>query len=296
MENEGDNVDPDRTANLMPGQVWKPDTKKGSFLAFFESCSMLPEAEFLARFPHPVLLSNNVGTDRATWDKAVVLPVSKAMLGDANEIVVGRDLMCDVVIAHSSVSRRHVAFVKEGDAWFVMDLGAKNGTKLNDTVLEPQVRSKLPRDMAMIDLGGVRLAFNTPRSLFAFIIQIQKLEKREGPRNTSRIMHVHSDIEPEKPEKPEWNASPTAKTDTDLVPIPGALSKTSSGRTTKPLPHAKPGEVTWLKKQVFSVIGTPRRIAWTVGIIVVVIVSAWIYGEKLAFMIFGESHPEWFRR
>ena len=43
------------------------------------------------------------------------------------ETLIGRSPKCEVVIPSESVSRRHAAVISEGDAWFVSDLGSKNG-------------------------------------------------------------------------------------------------------------------------------------------------------------------------
>jgi pSer/pThr/pTyr-binding forkhead associated (FHA) protein len=46
-------------------------------------------------------------------------------------VVIGRGVDSDFVIRDATVSRRHAAIHREGYAWFVEDLGSKNGTRVN---------------------------------------------------------------------------------------------------------------------------------------------------------------------
>jgi hypothetical protein len=279
-------VDPDRTGNFKDVPVWTPDTRRGSFQVFVESCQQLSEKDFLARFPAPTLLSD-VSVERSSWASALLLNVPE---GGGK---LGRDAACEVAIGHGSVSRQHALFSREGDAWFLTDLGSSNGTKLNDKPLEPNVKAKLPRDMAILDFGGVRLTYNTPASLFHFIAQAMKAEGRSGgPRSLGT--------------GPSWNASPHAKTQLFMPAViaPAVAPASGPARPTDRLPQqppkvrpASPKEVqlTFAQRQVQSIAGSPRRILLTLVVIAFIVVSALRYGRPLAFFLFGGSHPEWFR-
>ena len=71
-------------------------------------------------------------------------------------IVIGRGGTADFVVPNPSVSRRHAMVVREGDDWFLEDLGSGNGTFLNDRIISQ--RSTLAnRDQ--IRLGSVVLLF-----------------------------------------------------------------------------------------------------------------------------------------
>lgn len=56
-------------------------------------------------------------------NRAVTGPVN-------NELTVGRDPMCGVALRDGTVSRLHARFCQEGKAWYVEDMGSKNGTRL----------------------------------------------------------------------------------------------------------------------------------------------------------------------
>ena len=47
------------------------------------------------------------------------------------QVVVGRDLDCNIPIASRSVSRRHALVEKTPNGWVVRDLGSANGTSVN---------------------------------------------------------------------------------------------------------------------------------------------------------------------
>jgi FHA domain/DUF1707 SHOCT-like domain len=46
-------------------------------------------------------------------------------------LVVGRAPNCDCVLPEDCVSRRHAQLWREGDRWFLRDLGSRNGTRVN---------------------------------------------------------------------------------------------------------------------------------------------------------------------
>jgi hypothetical protein len=53
------------------------------------------------------------------------------LLLDGGRVTAGRGSSCDLVVRDTTVSREHAAFVRRGDAWWVIDLGSTNGTRVN---------------------------------------------------------------------------------------------------------------------------------------------------------------------
>lgn len=73
--------------------------------------------------------------------------------GEPEDLLVGRDPGCDIVLGDPTVSRRHVQLRFHDGIWSLRDLDSTNGTRLNDS---PVVRCQLrPGDLLL--LGDERL-------------------------------------------------------------------------------------------------------------------------------------------
>lgn len=72
----------------------------------------------------------------------------------AGRTMVGRARLCQLRVPHGGVSKEHAVLWWEDGAWWVRDLGSRNGTLLNGAALEAGQRRQLRADDA--------LAFGTP--------------------------------------------------------------------------------------------------------------------------------------
>jgi hypothetical protein len=63
--------------------------------------------------------------------RAMVLAEGKRMVIPSAGAVIGRSRDCDVVLGDPNVSRRHAEIRRDGDRWYVRDLGSTNGLKVN---------------------------------------------------------------------------------------------------------------------------------------------------------------------
>lgn len=72
-----------------------------------------------------------------------------------DEVVVGRDEACDVVLRDEAVSRRHATFKRVGEAWHVVDHDTRNGTIVDGA----RCASAVLRHRSRIRLGDVIVAF-----------------------------------------------------------------------------------------------------------------------------------------
>lgn len=73
--------------------------------------------------------------------------------GAREELTIGRDDGCDVVLTGPTVSRHHVRLCFRDGVWILHDLGSTNGTLVND---QRVVRCRLIAG-DRLDLGGERL-------------------------------------------------------------------------------------------------------------------------------------------
>ncbi|HEX3690671.1 MAG TPA: FHA domain-containing protein [Solirubrobacteraceae bacterium] len=109
----------------------------------------------------------------ATWERMIVMlrravalepprPAEPATLlaldwsGGCDELLVGRHDACDVVVGHSSVSRRHARLSFRDGHWVLRDLDSTNGTRVNGTRvvrcrLEPGDRLSLGSADLLVD-------------------------------------------------------------------------------------------------------------------------------------------------
>ena len=75
------------------------------------------------------------------------------------EIVIGRQIHCDIHINQEMVSRRHARVLRDGSGNFaIADLGSKNGTRVNDRELSSGEAFPL-RDGDLIRIGDVIFKF-----------------------------------------------------------------------------------------------------------------------------------------
>lgn len=63
--------------------------------------------------------------------RSVSKPTQQTIKLKPGEYVVGRDPTCDVIILDPYVSRRHAKISYRNGAWFIEDLGSRNGTFVN---------------------------------------------------------------------------------------------------------------------------------------------------------------------
>ena len=67
-----------------------------------------------------------------------IRPLVKAPFpSEEQRITLGRDEKCDLAIAHARVSKVHAHFSLLGGLVSVVDIGSKNGTRVNGVPLEP---------------------------------------------------------------------------------------------------------------------------------------------------------------
>ncbi|MFN8606256.1 MAG: FHA domain-containing protein [Vulcanimicrobiota bacterium] len=76
-----------------------------------------------------------------------------------SHVILGRDVKCDVMVNHHSVSRRHAEIVRLAEGYLFRDLGGKNGCFVNGQ----RVQEYLLQEGDVIAVGDVQLNFEAPR-------------------------------------------------------------------------------------------------------------------------------------
>lgn len=282
-------VSGDATAAFTGSQVWKPEASDAnSFRGFYEQNGALSRDAFLARHKAPFLVSA-VTFDKATWSGAIVLPVEKKPGPDmGGAIAVGRDESCDLVIPHTSVSKRHFTLALDGGRWTLTDVGSANGTRIDDVKIDANKPVKL-RDISKLDLGGAHVTFNTPAGLFHFIEQVRKLAGHKTEANARAQAPLGKIVlRPGPPQKPAAATAPPPKRSSDRSP------KATSSHKLPALPAETETRAEQALRGVASLVGTPQRLAATVIMTVVLGGALLVIAKPLAMMLFMESHPEWF--
>lgn len=71
---------------------------------------------------------------------------------------IGRDLDNDIVLADPTISSRHAVLTRRDGAWWIEDLGSRNGVEVNGAPLAPTVPFVV-RSGDSIGIGAVRARF-----------------------------------------------------------------------------------------------------------------------------------------
>jgi hypothetical protein len=265
------------------GGEWERGTRAGTFRRFLEAHESLDRAAFLERvtWPHLVI---GAELDMATWDQGIVVRLESER-GNA-DVSVGRDPGCDVLLNCPSISKSHVAFLKKDGRWGIEDLGSKHGTTLEGKKLEPRAFTPLEGERPWIEIGpDVCALFMTPEALHEFISRAK----------ASRGMRPPPPRDPRsRLAWPTWSllqdpATSGAETSdnlpVELTPDIGTPLPRRPRMTEAPPPSG-----------LRSLFATPRRIAITTAAVLILVVVLKVYGYTAAYVIFGDSYPEWFKK
>lgn len=116
--------------------------------------SMQPMQQMQPEFDIPVVAQENVIVgDADEFEKTRVGGISYlphiqfmddnqflqnlVVLSDQNEWIAGRETSCEILIDDHRVSRKQFKITREGNNYFIVDLGSVNGTSLNSRALNP---------------------------------------------------------------------------------------------------------------------------------------------------------------
>ena len=162
----------------------------------------LSKRQFLAKYPHPWLLSElikalqapasrgaNISTETMAQGSMRMLPTKPSALAlqarpqsfqllavvktDRNmwdeRILIGRGDKNDLILHDASVSIEHAYFSKKGSHLQLISFPSLNPTKLNGTVLKPHGTGVVIPDGAALEFGLSGLRFVESASLYGFL-------------------------------------------------------------------------------------------------------------------------------
>jgi len=81
-----------------------------------------------------------------------------------DQVTLGRNPICDIVINDGTVSMLHLVFMRSGDGWTVQDSGSRNGSSLSGSPLESG-KPKLLISTARLMAGSVAFSFYEPKDM-----------------------------------------------------------------------------------------------------------------------------------
>lgn len=128
----------------------------------------------------PSKKSNRAGTiavEKSLFPEQQGLP--SIHLRGNQEIILGRDPACEVVVDNTQLSRQHASFKLIGNNVFVTDLGSKNGTYLNGSKLVP-FQQTIVKSSHRIVLGTEKVVYSCsvdlpqPNDAHAVILKPEK--------------------------------------------------------------------------------------------------------------------------
>lgn len=95
---------------------------------------------------------------RWAWLKPAGIALRSPFPINKNQVIIGRDIKCDVLLLNDSISRRHAEIVREGSGWRIRDLGSSNGTFINGQ----RKSESLLNEGDLITLGDINMTFEGP--------------------------------------------------------------------------------------------------------------------------------------
>lgn len=162
----------------------------GSVEILFQTIAQGNLEEFLAKFPHPFLISENEelteesdsfqtvtanrhtaispASSRGLRLDSKFVPVCKKKRGKfSNMISVGRTTSNDLTFNHTSISKFHAYFIQKNEGtWFLQDANSSNGTFVNGQRIPAEAPTPISDGMTVQFSPDTRFRFFTARGLY----------------------------------------------------------------------------------------------------------------------------------
>ncbi len=119
-----------------------------------------------------------------------------------DQIVIGREVKCDLMLNNESVSRRHAEVVRLAEGYLLRDLGSRNGTFVNGQRVQEYVLS----DGDKVAIGDIVFIFEAPRRAVTLTGQPESVSHLVGDLGGSLAAGLDSSADEDDTEV--WNHRP----------------------------------------------------------------------------------------
>lgn len=203
---------------------------------------------FHANEPLPVqgpFLLTSTSLDKESLAAAVVHSLGSAVswvvvadggVQEQMRLIIGRTPECDIVCADGKVSKKHAAlgFDRISGHWYVEDLRSANGTRVDGRDAPPNVKTRLRKAPAVIDVGtALDLTYMETAQLVDFLAIVVDAVKRGAEAAKRRVI---PDLLDEA-----WQGEPAQTPPPDLSLATRRLRRPTSASTVKfPIARATP--------------------------------------------------------
>lgn len=106
--------------------------------------------------------------------------------------LVGRVVENGIAVLEASISRHHAKITCENDAWFIHDLGSRNGTRVDTLVVDDKFALKSDQIVTFGDVAFYFLVRPTPVRIADLAIETRKGSERRVDSSTGPIFRLAS--------------------------------------------------------------------------------------------------------
>lgn len=126
--------------------------------------------------------------------------IEKFTLEGRNKCVLGRDIDCDIVLNHPSVSRHHCVITYEGGSYYISDNNSMNGIILNSSPLKKKQKLQQMDKITIADTSMIfcdHLLYFTPNAGGVSVVANEVVKEVKAGKGKKRITNnVSLSIEP----------------------------------------------------------------------------------------------------
>lgn len=129
-------------------------------ISFVAGCLLLSQYFAVSMFPVAKNNSRRPDVPRQPWawlrlrgENKPGFPLNKG------QVLVGRDVRCEVMLNHHSVSRKHAEVVRLAEGYLLRDLNSSNGTFVNGQ----RIQEYLMQDADRLSFGDIQMTFQGPK-------------------------------------------------------------------------------------------------------------------------------------